>query len=162
MSRADAVLAWGVVAVLGLALAARGLALRPGEGFATMPILTPTSLVYEAQLREERGQPAGMGGAEAVAMAEALLAAPASSDPAVAAEVEALAQDRAQLLSLRNRRHALNVAMMDVGVEVARRLRPAQWQAVLMGRDQTRAAAEAETFERLRRHLAEGAAPAAP
>lgn len=146
--------AWLVPALLALALGLR-LAdrLRAPSAFATMPILTPTSLVYEAQLRQARGQPAGMGGMEAFLLAERLLASPASPDPALAAELSALAEDRAALLALRDRRHGLNTAMMEVGVDVASRLSPAQWEAIHMGRDANRARAEADTFDRLLQRL---------
>ena len=150
MSRA----AWLVPALLAVALGLR-LAdrLRAPTTFATMPILTPTSLVYEAQLRQARGQPAGMGGMEAFLLAERLLAAPDSIDPALAPELSALAEDRAALLALRDRRHGLNTSMMEVGVEVAARLRPDQWDAIHMRRDALRAEAEAQTFDRLLQRL---------
>lgn len=153
--------AWVLVALLVLGLGARGLARRAeGSGFATLPILTPTSLPYEATLRADRGQPAGQGGAEALALAEALLAQGAQ-DPALAAEVEALAAERAALLALRNQRHALNIRLMDVGVDVASRLSPEQWQAIHMRRDTLRAQAESAVYGRLLDRL-RGGQPSPP
>lgn len=150
---------WALVGLLAAGLVLRVLAREAeGTGFATLPILTPTSLPYEAQMRSEAGQPAGQGGAEALALAEQLLAGPAPADPTLLAEVEALAADRAALLELRGRRHALNVRLMDVGVEVARRLEPAQWEAIHMRRDELRGQAEAAVFERALQRL-RGPAP---
>ncbi|RME26600.1 MAG: hypothetical protein D6798_06360 [Deltaproteobacteria bacterium] len=152
MSRAE----WGSWAVVVLLAVSLGIRLLPPSGtdFETMPILVPTSLTYEARLREARNQPPGRGGAEAVELAEDLLgedllAEGGGGDPRLVAEIEALAEERARLLALRDRRHQLNVALMDVGVEVARRLRPDQWHEVVMHRDARRATAEAATFDRL-------------
>lgn len=150
---------WTTVLLLALALGLRLVApTRSASGFATLPILTPTSLAYEASMRAQRGQPAGMGGAEALELAQALLSAPPPQDPTLAAEIEALAQERQGLLALRDQRHGLNIRLMDVGVEVARRLTPEQWEAIHMRRDQLKAQAEAATFERLLRRL-QGPAP---
>ena len=44
---------------------------------------------------------------------------------------------------------------MDVGVEVARELTPAQWDAIHMRRDALRGKAEADLFERAERRLRE-------
>jgi hypothetical protein len=146
-------LAWALVAALAAGLAARvGASRARGPGFATLPILTPTSLPYEAAMRADRAQPAGQGGAEALDLAEALLAQ-GVTDPALAAQVEALASDRATLLALRNQRHALNIRLMDVGVEVAGRLTAPQWEAIHMRRDTLRAQAEAAVFARLLQRL---------
>ena len=147
MDRAELVL-WATVALLAAGL---GIRLLPpaGTDFESMPILVPTSLTYEAQLRDARHQPPGRGGAEAAELAEAMLAEGVGADPALAAEIEALRDERARLLVLRDRRHQLNVALMEVGVDVARQLRPDQWRDIVMHRDARRAAADADTFDRL-------------
>ena len=61
---------WALVVVLATGLLLRWLAFgAEGSGFATLPILTPASLSYEARMRAEAGQPPGQGGAEALALA---------------------------------------------------------------------------------------------
>lgn len=147
----SALLGWVAVACLAVSCAlAGGVLLHRGPGFATLPIFVPASLAHEKALRAERGQPAGKGGVEAVELAESLLRdATVSSDPALAGEVAALGETRARLLDARNRRHALNIRLMDVGVAVARELTPAQWDAIHMRRDAIRGKAERDLFARL-------------
>jgi hypothetical protein len=57
------------------------------------------------------------------------------------------------MLELRNRRHTLNIALMDVGVAIAKELSPAQWQQVHMQRDALRGRAEADVLERVLNRL---------
>ena len=155
--------AWIVPGLLVAALGLRVVAwTHEGSGFATLPILVPTSLEYEARSRQERQQPAGQGGAEAIELADQLLAAPDALDPSLAPEIEALALDRAQLLELRQQRHRLNVRLMQVGVSVATQLSPAQWDSVNGRRDALKAEAEAGTFDRLLARLRASPAPADP
>lgn len=139
---------WTLVAVLALSCAwdVRQL-LSGGTGFATLPVFVPVSLEYERQMREERGQPAGRGGEEAVETARRLLEAPV--DPSKREAIERLRDTRAKLLDARGRRHALNIRLMDVGIAVTRELTPAQWDAIHMQRDQLRGKADAELFERV-------------
>lgn len=139
---------WLLIAALCASAAGQAALLtRGGSGFATLPIFVPASLKYEQQLRAERRQPAASGGADAAALIEAL-----QSDPAAASVAPQLARIRAlraSLLDARNRRHALNIRMMDVGVAVARELRPAQWDAIHMNRDGLRARSELASYDRL-------------
>lgn len=141
--------AWALVALL---LVSCGWTVRTlvvtGPGFATLPIFVPVSLEYERQMRSARGQPAGRGGEEAVALARALTDE-AGLDPALAPQVAALRDTRERLLDARGRRHALNIALMDVGVAVASELTPEQWAEIHMKRDVLRARTEAEVFDRL-------------
>lgn len=150
---------WALAALLAASCAWHGARLaRGGSGFATLPVFVPVSLEYEKRMRAERGQPAGRGGEEAFALAEGLLALPelgdlAAKDPTLRGKVEALRETRAALLDARGRRHALNIALMDVGVAVARELEPAQWDRIHMRRDEVRGKAEAEVFDRLLERL---------
>ena len=74
-------------------------------------------------------------------------------DPAIrvrlAPQFEQLAQTRAQMLELRNRRHTLNIALMDVGIALTAELTPTQWEQVHMQRDALRGRAEADVLERV-------------
>ncbi len=147
---------WVLVAVLVLSVVAQlATVVRRGTGFATLPIFVPDSSLHEAAQRDARGQPPGRGGEEALLAAETLLRAPL--DPATTPErqrlVAALRADRARLLDARNRRHALNIRLMDVGVELARELTPAQWDAIHMRRDALRAQADDAVFERVEARL---------
>jgi hypothetical protein len=161
-------LGWAAAACLTVACALEArLLLHRGPGFATLPIFVPASLAHEKAMRAERGQPAGKGGVEAVELAETLLRDPSvAGDPTLAAEVQGLSEDRARLLEARNRRHALNIRLMDVGVEVARELTPAQWDAIHMRRDEVRGKAERDLFARLlekvRGDAAAGSPPSTP
>lgn len=140
---------WAVAVVLLVSVVAQGVAMmRAGPGFATLPIFVPVSLQYEQQLRAQRGQPAARGGEEAFLLAAALLDVD-GLDPALRPQIEALKATRLRLLDARNRRHALNIALMDVGVAVATQLTPAQWDGIHMRRDAIKAEAEAAVFDRL-------------
>jgi hypothetical protein len=143
---------WMLVVVLAVSVAAQlRLVLHRGPGFATLPIFVPDSAIHEQAQRDARGQPAGLGGEEALQAAEALLRAPLdpATTPARQKVMAALRADRARLLDARNRRHALNIRLMDVGVAVARELTPAQWDAIHMRRDAIRGKAERDLFARL-------------
>lgn len=147
MRRDDAV-GWGIASVLLASCLWQTHALIPERtGFATLPIFVPVSLEYEQQMRAARGQPAGRGGEEAVELARALLEEPL--DPTLAPALTALRESRARLLDARGRRHALNIALMDVGVAVVSELTPDQWAAIHMHRDELRARTEAEVFDRV-------------
>lgn len=128
----------------------------PASGLATLPIFVPASLEVEASLRAERGQQAGRGGLEAADLAEALLSE-RFGDETAAALREPLAEVRAArvaLLDARNRRHALNVALMRAGVDLGRELTPEQWEHVISSRDAVKATEEAQLFERLEAAIA--------
>lgn len=141
-------LAWPLILALFASAIGQAIALRQhGSGFATLPIFVPASLKYEEQLRADRRQPAGQGGADAAALAQALMDDPAAAS--VAPQIAQIRELRAQLLDARNRRHALNIRMMDVGVAVARELRPEQWDAIHMNRDGLRARSELASYDRL-------------
>jgi hypothetical protein len=141
-------LGWLVVACLLASCAMSAtLLIRRGPGFATLPILVPVSLEHERALRAARGTPAGPT-ADPARLAQALLAAPGT--PTVRPEdIAALRDARLGLLDARERRHALNVRLMDVGIDVARQLTPAQWDSVHMHRDALRRDADAALFDRL-------------
>ncbi len=140
---------WGVSLLLLLSCAWQVSVLRGGDsGFATLPILVPVSLEHE---RAARAGQSPVSGEEAVRMAEALLARELTPQQkaAIQPDMDALARTRLRMLELRGRRHALNIALMDVGVSVAQTLTPEQWAQIHMQRDGLRAKAEAETFERV-------------
>ncbi len=150
------VLPWIVAGFLALSSAGQvWVLLAPARRFAVMPVFVPVSLEHERAMRLERGQPVGRGGEEAVDLVRALERErldPATA-AAVAPHVETLRRNREALLELRNERHRLNIALMDVGVAVVRELTPGQWESVHMGRDAARAAADRALFERVRRTL---------
>ncbi len=144
---------WILSAILACSCAWQGFALLGGgSGFTTLPILVPASLEHEQAMRQARGQPPSRGGERAVAIARAL-ERESGLDPALAAPLTRVRDLRLALLDARGRRHDLNIALMDVGVAVARELTPAQWEVVQARRDAVRAAADAATFERVRARL---------
>lgn len=145
---------WGVSLLLLLSCAWQvSVLLGSDSGFVTLPILVPVSLEHERAARA--GQPPPVSGEEAVRMAEALLARELTPQQkaAIQPDMDALARTRLRMLELRGRRHALNIALMDVGVSVAEVLTPEQWAQIHMQRDGLRAKAEAETFERVLNRL---------
>jgi hypothetical protein len=99
-------------------------------GFATMPIVTPVSLQYEQSMRQ---------GVEPVSIAKLMEIIPELQQgryPHVAPSlVEKLQRDRAKMLDLRNERHALNVYLMEAGVEILQELDKEQWEFVQSQRD---------------------------
>lgn len=147
---------WILVFFLLISLAGQGwMLLHRGSGFSTLPIFVPVSLEYEKQLRNSRQQPASRSGDQLMALAQSL--EQSTLPPEVAARLkpslDALFKTRLQLLEARNRRHTLNIALMDVGIQITHRLRPEQWEKIHMRRDALRAKAESEVFERLERKL---------
>ncbi len=141
------------IGLLTLAAAAQLAGLcRSDTGYATLPIFVPVSLEIERQMRAERQQPAGKGAEEASEFMRQLAARP-DLDPALAPKVEALNVLHRQLLDARSRRHALNIALMDVGVAVTKELTPSQWGRIHMQRDEIRARSDAAVYERVQEKL---------
>jgi hypothetical protein len=134
---------------------------QPRSGLETLPIFVPTSLSVERGMRAERDQPAGRGGTEAVALADALLRTELdeTSRAAVALPVSRIKEARSRLLDARNRRHALNVRLMRAATRLGMVLTGEQWEVVLSTRDAVRAGVEADLFERLDAALSGDSAP---
>ena len=110
---------------------------------STMPILTPVSLDYEKAFRSGQ-EPVNLH----VVMDAARYVDP---DRVPKAEYEQFAADRLKMLELRNQRHALNVRLMEAGVDIVQRLTPEQWEVVQSQRDKIQAAAEAKNIEAILR-----------
>ena len=110
-----------------------------GVSFSTMPILTPVSLDYEKSFR---------AGQEPVNL-HVVMDAARHVDPDRVPKVEyaQFAADRLRMLELRNQRHALNVRLMEAGVEIVQRLTPEQWEVVQSQRDKIQAEEEAKMIE---------------
>lgn len=148
-------LPWVVVGLLLVSCGVElGMLLADPPTHATLPIFVPVSLEMERGMRAQRGQPAGRGGEEAMQVVKALEAVdPATLDDAsrsaLVTALGTMAQTRAKLLDARNRRHQLNVTLMNVGVDVADELDAAQWDAVQSRRDALRADDDAAVFERV-------------
>lgn len=152
--------AWIVCAVAagGAAVSAWMLLAEPPT-HQTLPIFVPVTLEMERAMRARRGQPAGPGGEEAVRLADALVTEPLDGvdAAALAAHIATLRDQRAALLALRDQRHALNTALMQVGADVGLALTAEQWDGVHMRRDQLRVDGDEAVFERLLTRL--GAPP---
>lgn len=149
-------LPWSLAFLLAVScLAQTTLLVRDRPQARSLPIFVPVSLEYERALRRERNQPAGRGGEQALELVRALLAeAPEpSSAPQLEPSIRALRDSRARLLELRNRRHALNVAMMDLGVALVAELETSQWEAINMQRDALRASGDLAAFDELLERL---------
>jgi hypothetical protein len=149
-------LPWLLAGALALSCAGHLATLRAADpGLATLPIFVPTSLAYEQAMRAERGQPAARGGQEAMEIARALLESGdlPEDDPALAAQIAQVRDTRAALLEVRNRRHALNIALMNVGVAITRELDTEQWDQIHMNRDILRTSTEMDIYARLLERL---------
>ena len=115
--------------------------LRPSSDVdvSTMPILTPVSLDYEKAFRS---------GQEPINLHVVMDAARhVDPDRVPKAEYEQFAADRLKMLELRNQRHALNVRLMEAGVDIVQRLTPEQWEVVQSQRDKIQAEEEAKMIE---------------
>mgnify|MGYP004186443701 CR=1 FL=1 len=115
--------------------------LRPSSDIdvSTMPILTPVSLDYEKAFRS---------GQEPINLHIVMDAARhVDPDRVPKAEYEQFSADRLKMLELRNQRHALNVRLMEAGVDIVQRLTPEQWEIVQSQRDKIQADEEAKMIE---------------
>lgn len=143
-----------VVLLVGVLSVIAHAALRgspPASGLETLPIFVPASLEVEALMRTERGQAAGRGGLEAADLARALLQE-RFDDETASRLTQPLARLRAArhaLLDARDRRHQLNVTLMQAGVRIGRELTPPQWTHVISSRDAVKATEEAALFDAL-------------
>lgn len=143
---------WGLAALFAALTAGQAAVLLAGrETHAVLPIFVPVSTEHERAMREQRGQPPGRGGEEAVEAVQRVerMALDPATAAAVAPHVERLKTLRAELLAARDERHRLNTRMMEVGVELGRVLTPEQWEEVVSKRDAVRARADAALFDRV-------------
>lgn len=107
----------------------------------TMPILTPVSLDYERRQRQ---------GEEPVDIHRVINAATHINPKQVPqAEYEQFVADRMEMLSLRNRRHELNVRLMEAGVGLLEILTLDQWTFIQSQRDAIQAEQESEQLQRI-------------
>lgn len=134
---------WILLVLMGIQLVTLGKLLRPDSEVhvQTMPILTPVSLEYEQAFR------AGEEPANLHVVIEA--ARHVNPDLVSKAEYEQFAADRLRMLELRNQRHALNVRLMEAGVDLLQTLTPEQWEFVQSQRDAIQAAKEAQSIQQL-------------
>jgi hypothetical protein len=149
MSRA---LPWLVALVQAIAL---GIQFQgdPVTGFATLPIFTPLSPEMEQAMRNERGQPTPISPREALKRAEAQVRDPDSS--VTPTDLRTLSETVEALRAARDRRHGLNVSMMNTAVAVAKELEPNQWAWIHMHRDARDGAHEVDMLDRLRKQLSQ-------
>ncbi len=139
---------WALVALLAVSVGGHAWFLgRAQPTHAVLPIFVPVSLDHERAMRTKLGQPVGRGGEEAVELARALL--DVEVPPSVGPTLERLRASRLALLELRDRRHQLNVALMNVGVALGAELTPDQWTHVISHRDELRSVTDAAVFDRL-------------
>lgn len=124
--------------------------------FSTLPILSPVSPELESSMRKKRGQPTPVNPRRATEILQAIAADDALSQSArdgAAKQLQNATQSVGGLRNLRDQRHGLNVSMMNVGVEIAEQLTPAQWSHIHMHRDVRDGLAELETLKRVRAQL---------
>ena len=143
---------FGVIAALGLmALIQYNTLGSTPSGFAVMPILAPVSLDYEQTMRNGK-KPLNIG-----ALMQILPELEQSLDhnKVSIVELEQFQQHRSQMLTLRNERHALNIALMDDGIALLQSLNAAQWDWVQSQRDHNQAQMEMDIVEQLMDQLVE-------
>jgi Spy/CpxP family protein refolding chaperone len=125
-------------------------------GFSTLPILSPVSPELEQAMRKQRGQATPVSPRRATQIVQAIGADEQlgqGAREAVAKQLVNATQSVGGLRTLRDERHGLNVAMMNVGVEIASKLTPAQWSHIHMHRDVRDGLAELDTLRRVRAEL---------
>jgi len=117
--------------------------------FEMMPIFTPVSLQYEQQLRQ---------GTAPLNIRQAMMVLEDIDEKIDRGTVEEkdllqLRENRKKMLEFRNRRHDLNIAMMNLAVEIVQELDPEQWNIIQSQRDAIQAKVEMEIFDDLLRRL---------
>lgn len=114
---------------------------QAGNTIRTLPILNPVSLQMERSMRN--GEPAQ----NLHRMMDQVLRMDTTN--LSKSELEKFQQDRQQMLSLRDQRHALNVKLMHSGVRLLQVLTPEQWEIVQSHRDQIQATYELQAMQQL-------------
>ena len=123
--------------------------MQPGVQFSTMPIFTPVSLQYEKELRN---------GEAPLNIREAMSILPqlerlASQGNIRQQDLLKFKEDRKTMLELRNKRHELNIEMMELAVAIVSDLSKAQWDVIQSQRDALQAEVEMEMFDDALRRL---------
>ena len=114
------------------------------EGFEILPIFTPVSLQYEKELRQ------GKASIDIQKVMKKISALEKKPSPNIDKQkLRKIQKHRKTMLDLRNERHALNVQMMENGIELLSVLTPEQWDFVQSNRDQIQKKVEMEMLERL-------------
>lgn len=148
---------WILVLILGATLALQYTACSVSEtGFSTLPILSPVSPELERVMRKQRGQQTPVSPRRATQIMEAIGADEGleqAAREAASKQLQNATHSIGGLRTLRDERHGLNVAMMNVGVDIASELTPAQWSHIHMHRDVRDGLAELDTLKRVRTQL---------
>ena len=123
--------------------------LQPDIQFSTMPIFTPVSLQYEKELRN--GEPP-------LNIRQAMSILPQLENLALQGNIRQqdllkFKEDRKRMLDLRNKRHELNIEMMELAVAIVGHLSEEQWQVIQSQRDALQAEVEMEIFDQALRKL---------
>ena len=123
--------------------------MQPGVQFSTMPIFTPVSLQYEKELRN---------GEAPLNIREAMSILPqlerlASQGNIRQQDLLKFKKDRNTMLELRNKRHELNIEMMELAVAIVSDLSKEQWDVIQSQRDALQAEVEMEMFDDALRRL---------
>ena len=111
--------------------------------FSTMPIFTPVSLQYEKQMRN---------GEEPLNIRQAMSILPRLEDLVRQGKVREkdllkFKEDRQKMLDLRNKRHELNIEMMELAVDIVGELTTEQWEIIQSQRDALQAEVEMAIFD---------------
>ncbi len=115
----------------------------PQSDTAVLPILTPVSLEYEKAYRS--GEPP----VDIHQMMDRIQQVQPTSSPENSIEVRNFISDRKQMLELRNRRHELNIELMNAGIELISMLNDDQWSLVQSQRDRVKLDKEESLMEEL-------------
>ena len=123
--------------------------LQPQLHFSTMPIFTPVSLQYEKELRE---------GQAPLNIRQAMSILPHLERLALQGTIRQqdllkFKENRKKMLDLRNKRHQLNIEMMELAVDIVGDLSKEQWEIIQSQRDALQAEVEMEIFDSALRKL---------
>jgi len=140
---------WMILLLVGLLLVQLQPRASSAPQFEVLPIFTPVSLQYEAEIHQ---------GEEPVDIRKLLQILPELEQKLEGSEVSKedllrLNEQRQRMLQLRNRRHELNIAMMEGAISVLSELNEEQWAFIQSNRDRMQAEIEADIMERLLHRL---------
>jgi len=118
-----------------------------GSSFSTMPIFTPVSLQYEKLIRN------GDKPLDIRQAMEIIHNLDVTNGTVQENDLIKLRDDRKKMLDLRNQRHALNIEMMELAIDIVDHLTPQQWEVITAQRDAIQAQVEMDIFDDLLKKL---------
>lgn len=124
---------------------------RP-TNYSVMPIFTPVSLDYEAEMRKIREQPIDFNPRPILQHLDYLVVTERLNH-SNGVLIEQIQENKERLLRLRHNRHQLNIEMMDFAILLTQKLSKEQWEYIQSSRDLLKAETELGAYERILEQL---------